>query len=203
MKLVEWLEDGLAVLIDWRDIDGGTGRVHAGLWKLYETLRFSGERAHDDYSAASDVAASLPQGSEIIVIGHSLGGAVGTYLMTALAAILGEGVKGLLFASPKPGDAAYAQYVDQTVGHDNYTVFDYSRDLVPRLPLTLPGLDFARQLAVEWITPATANARIKDGIRCCHHALSYRQMLEYDAATAGDCVLGKNDIEASESSNVE
>jgi hypothetical protein len=186
INTTEWLEDGLAALVD---CPTGVGRVHAGLWLLYKSMQY------DNFvgTVAAGIAHALLDDSSVTVIGHSLGAAVGTYLMTDIAFLFGSNtVRGILFASPKPGDSAYAQYVDQKVGHDYYTVFDYSRDLVPRLPLTLPGLDFARQNAVQWITPATSKVRIADGIRCAHHALTYSAALSGEYDISDNCILGPN-----------
>lgn len=177
MRLVEWLEDGFAALIAHPTF----GRVHAGIWKLYGTVMCGA-------GTLIDAVKALPRDAILTVIGHSLGAAMSTFAATDLAAAFPDRIRAYLFASPKPGDQQFAGYSNRVIGPSNYTHFAYSRDVVPFLPLTLPGLDFARQLSTSWITPATASAKIKHGISCAHHATSYAAML--GARLQTDCIEG-------------
>jgi hypothetical protein len=99
----------------------------------------------------------------------------------------------LLFASPRPGDAAFCRAVDARLSA--YQVFNYELDLVPRVPV---GPDYAALPKVTWIGIADAQARIKLNLDCHHHVLSYAAMLHYALADWGalpdtaytPCIIG-------------
>lgn len=176
---MEWLIDAEAqpMLV----AKGGGMTVHAGFWTLYTSLTYG------SVAAASGIVKALPQGASVVVVGHSLGAALAIYLMTALAGA-GEKAQGMIFASPKPGDAAFANYVDAVVGAERYTVYNYSRDLVPHAPLTLPMFPYRQLNNVSRITPATAQVAVKHDPACCHSALSYAAMLGEPVQST--CILG-------------
>ncbi|QBB70139.1 lipase family protein [Pseudolysobacter antarcticus] len=191
-KIVEWIENLDAVLVDGPLV----GKVEQGFYSIYESMQYLSTKV----TAAQGIASALPDGSTITVVGHSLGAAIGTYLMEDLARI-GNGkftVFGSLFASPRPGDADYAKAVDTLVGTANYMVYNYSRDIVPHIPLTVPLLfGFQALPSSTWITSSTAQAQIKFDIFCNHHAYCYAAMLDFTTTRGVNlasipCVLGKN-----------
>lgn len=169
---LEWLEDAEALFIH-----GPKGCVAHGFWSIYSTMQYGNQ------PAASAIASFEGGIREVVVIGHSLGSALATYLMADIKANAPKFVvTGALFASPKPGDGNYAHYVDAIVGRDNYTVFNYSRDIVPRLPFGLPfGLGFQALPNVIWITPAMSTAVIPEGIANAHSLISYARLLDSTA----------------------
>ena len=175
---VEWFEDFESFMIPGPP----QGMVEQGFWNIGDSMQFvlPGGKG---LPAAAAIAAVIPSGASVDFIGHSLGSALTTYLMTQVAAIpyvAGQrnfSVGGILFASPKPGDGHYASYVDQTVGNLNYIVCNYLRDVVPRTPITLPFLPFAPLPHVMTIRPSDSTAVIPDNIASNHRIGSYQTLL--------------------------
>lgn len=181
--LVEWLEDGLAALI--QAPYGCAGRVHAGFMRLHETMRYEGE------ACAAAIAETIPDGARVVVIGHSLGSALATLQMADLETFMPGRVYGILFASPKPGDSEFVQSVNTLMGGAaGYTLVNYSRDIVPHLPLSLPGLRFTSLPNVTWITPATSKVQVDNDVRCAHHATTYAAMLGGAYEPTNSCIIG-------------
>jgi triacylglycerol lipase len=81
------------------------------------------------------------------------------------------------FASPHPGNQAFATLFDHTV--NNYVVYNYLLDLVPRVPPTEIGYCSLPKRQV--IQPATAQAEIRFDVGCNHHIVCYLAMLDYKA----------------------
>ena len=134
-------------------------KVERGFWSIYETLAIedpkTGERLHDN--AAKGLLA-LAGGCGIAVTGHSLGSAIGTYLVEAVA----EGgananVGACLFASPRTGDVNWVNHFERAVA--SYRVINYLIDIVPHVPL---HTDYAHLSRAEWLNPMIA----KSNIRC-------------------------------------
>src|SRR5205814_1559070 len=148
----------------------GHGYVERGFYDLYCSMQY------ECLPVVAGIQRALPIGSTCWVFGHSLGAALGTYLLTDMAAskLPQDTIKAMLFASPKTGDARYVEYSNETVGFDNYQVFNYSRDMVP----DMPPLPIYKALANRiLITPDTAQAKIPKDIFSNHHATSYAAML--------------------------
>ncbi len=190
---VEWLEDFDAILVRTPPV----GSVSHGFWAIYASMRMENmlTPAGNHMLAAQAINERLPEGSSVTVIGHSLGAALGTYLMTDIARIpyaAGQReitVGGMLFASPKPGDEDFARDVDATVGVLNYTVHNYIRDVVVHMPPSLPfGIGFQPLANIDWIKPSQAHVTIDDNIVCNHAALSYAALLGADVVTS--CIVG-------------
>lgn len=161
----------------------GHGFVHHGFYSIYSSFRYETADAQQGGYAWQSLA-SLDAGS-LTFVGHSLGSALATYLMADTKMNARCPVYGTLFASPKPGDANYAHWVDATMGRDNYAVYNYSRDIVPRLPFGLPfGLGFQSLPNVVWLTPSMSGAKIPDGVQAAHSLVSYHDLLSTAVAEA-------------------
>lgn len=175
---IEWLEDAEALLVP-----GPAGMVSHGFFTLFESLQYEGERASVALSKLTGI-------DKLAVIAHSLGSALATYLTVETRLMAKYAIEGVFFASPKPGDAAFGHWFDVTVGHDNYTVFNYLRDVVPRLPVGGPfGLGYQSLPGTVVLTPSMSGARINDSLACAHNALSYAALLDSTTAVAGSpCV---------------
>ncbi|MDQ0391976.1 lipase family protein [Labrys monachus] len=154
-------------------------KVERGFWSVYETMAIedpqTGERLHDN--AARGLLA-LAAGREIVVTGHSLGSAVGTYLVEALS----EGganphVGACLFASPRTGDVNWVNHFERSVAV--YRVINYLIDIVPHVPL---HTDYAHLLRAEWFNPMVAKSSIRCDPWCNHHIVCYAAMLDRDHA---------------------
>lgn len=178
----EWMIDCEAMpLMQW----GHGYCVHSGFWSIYASLQYKG------HPAALTIANSLSSTDSIAVVGHSLGAALATYLMIDLHFSVRTGqVSGHIFASPKPGDGNFAAMVKALPGLV-YTVYNYSRDLVPHAPPTLfPLFDYHQLANVVRITPATAQAAVKSDPGCSHSALSYAAML--GETVQSTCLIGSS-----------
>jgi hypothetical protein len=149
---------------------------------------------------AESLSTLLGATDSVVVSGHSLGGPLGTYLTLDLArsSVAGR-VSGCFFASPHPGNQAFAALFDDVV-RDNYVVYNYVLDVVPWVPPTEFG--YCALSNVKIIQPASAQADIRVGVGCSHHVVCYLAMLDYAATMAAitpvpagekdsaDCILG-------------
>jgi len=191
--LLEWLEDGEFVPMPFPQ--GGT--VESGFYSVFTSLQYlplSGPASN----VADGIAAAVGD-NDVTVIGHSLGSAVATYLTLDLAVRkqLGSSLSAALFASPRPGDQAFAEYFDQHVG--SYKVFNYSPDLVPQVPKFFGYTQLPRAREFE---PQEAQADIRNSVDGNHHCVCYSAMLDYDASdwsklpaqdqTCASYILGPN-----------
>lgn len=190
--LLEWAEDG--EFFPYPYPHPSAISVEQGFYGVYGSLQYV------SVVQAAPGAIIVPQtllggllrtvgSGSITVVGHSLGAAVATYLTLDLAGTKGLGhVAGRFFASPHPGDAAFAHLFDTTVA--DYQAYAYILDIVPHLPV---GLGFCSLPKLRVLTPSTSQARIKFSVGCFHHLLSYLAELQYDLqsweADCG-CVLG-------------
>jgi triacylglycerol lipase len=177
---LEWLEDAEFLPV----AHPVAGTVEQGFWGVYETMRYVPLDGHQMPVAAS--IATVVGGDSLIVIGHSLGAAVATYLTFDMAWLLRSHVSGCFFASPHPGDARFCTAFNDRVG--NYALYDYAPDIVPDVPV---GPDYAA-LPKRTILPRTP--AIRDDVECHHEVLSYAAMLDPNLAAelttqAAGCIL--------------
>lgn len=198
---IEWLENLEGLLVP----HPLAGQVEQGFFSIYQSLRYSAAgagmlaraQAEGDTAGAVGIAAALPPNASLTVIGHSLGSALGTYLLCDLAQIAPRqfSLDACLIASPHAGDRTFVERVD----HDAplYKVYNYIFDIVPHVPPSLPlGFGFQPLPKATWITSNDAQARINNDLLCNHHAFCYAAMLDY-ASVAGvvnpysKCILRK------------
>ena len=175
---IEWLEDAAMMLVP----HPVSGLVEHGFWGLYTTATCNNLPAAVGVLELLGPPAARPR--TVTCIGHSLGAPLATYLARDLAAACEHMphnqtlVQAALFASPKPGDAHFALDFDKLIGHDNYRVWNYLRDVVPRLPPSLPfGLGFQNLANVVVIRPSDSTTKIADNIVSNHRAESYAALL--------------------------
>lgn len=179
---IEWLENLHGALLPI--LGPRKGLVEHGFWSIYDSMRYNRTKILN-LPAPGGIATTVPVGATVTVIGHSLGAALGTYLMVDLARVANGrfDVLGCLFASPRPGDGRFAQEADQIVGHGNYVIYNYMRDIVPHVPPGLAfGLGFQHLPGATWITAETAQATVTNDVGCNHEALSYAALLDAEAA---------------------
>jgi triacylglycerol lipase len=180
---VEWIEDGEFPQIPYRPTPALPeaalpATVEQGFWGIYSSLWLTDASG----AALGKLAVALPTivgpGETVVVAGHSLGAPLATYLTLDLVrGPMGRPVSGCYFASPHPGNAAFATFFDQTVG--DYVVYNYLLDIVPRVPPIEIGYSSLPKLQV--IQPDTAQADIRFSIGCNHHVICYLAMLDYNA----------------------
>lgn len=168
--IIEWIED--AEFLPTLHPSGGL--VESGFWDIYASMEYR-PAAGQPLGAAQGLAAAVESG-ELIVLGHSLGSALATYLTFDLAApaLLGDRVQSVLFASPRPGNADFAKTFDQRV--KAYQLYNYELDVVPRVPR---GVDYTDLPRVKWIGIQAAMAKISFDLACHHHLVCYLSMLNY------------------------
>jgi hypothetical protein len=117
-SFVEWIDDFEAVLDPCPFAPGAMW--HRGFGKVYSSLAVAG----------TPVAVALTGIPGLICHGHSLGAPLATYAaLEAKAGQLG------LFASPKPGNAAFAAAVQAAI----LPIWSYANpnDAVPKVPITV------------------------------------------------------------------
>jgi triacylglycerol lipase len=166
--ILEWIEDAQFVAMR----HPVAGHVETGFYSIYQSLTYRPTNG-GAFSAALGIAAAVGRG-ELIVLGHSLGSALATYLTFDLAPLLGDRVQGCYFASPRPGDAAFVNAFAQAV--KTYNAFAYELDLVPRIPR---GPNYTDLPGIRWLGIGSVEAAIKFSFLCFHHIISYAAMLHY------------------------
>jgi triacylglycerol lipase len=177
----EWAEDGQFLPIPYNppiSLPGGgpTPVVEQGFWGIYGTLQLADPAGSLLGSLASALPTLLKPTDQVVVAGHSLGAALATYLTLDLVrGPIGGRVSGCFFASPHPGNAAFATLFDQTV--NSYQVYNYIFDIVPRVPPRQAGYVSLPKLKV--IQPGAAQADIRFDVGCNHHIVCYLAMLDY------------------------
>lgn len=170
--IVEWIEDAEFASM----AHPVAGRVEAGFFGIYRSMRYARTPlAFQPEPVVEGITAAIGAGN-VLVIGHSLGSALASYLAFDLASHSGSNrVSACLLASPRPGDAAFAKAFDARVG--TYKLYNYELDIVPRVPV---GPDYTDLPRVSWIGIDGAQARIRLGnLACHHHALCYASMLDF------------------------
>lgn len=172
----EWIED--IEFIPKPAPANMAGMVENGFFSIYQSMKYTPAGSTAQQPVVDGIAAAVGANS-LTVLGHSLGSALATYLTLDLA-VSGKfqnPVSACLFASPHPADTAFAQFFDQKVS--TYKVFNYSRDIVPRVPFALGYSALTKALE---FAPEDANAVIECTLGGNHHAICYAAMIDYTAA---------------------
>lgn len=155
------------------------GRVEQGFYSIHLSMLLRDLIVIRSADVDAEIDQAIPAGATVTVMGHSLGAPLAAYRAKSLAQ-LSRGrylVQSLMFASPKPGDATFAQAFDAIVGHFNYVVYNYNRDFVPHAPPSLFGFsDLSSRIL---ITPATAKYIPPFDLKANHAAINYARMLGY------------------------
>lgn len=122
------------------------GRVHKGFYAIYRTLRFTGDGARGDLMAR---LRALPPAPRTVFVGHSLGGALAAIAVADAVdepwAYGGERLALTTFAAPRAGDPAFVAVAEPVA---NKTRVCNAVDVVPGVPVTGPGNDYAHMGAV-------------------------------------------------------
>ena len=174
---------------------GDCGDVEQGFFSIYSSMRYLSVAGGDSKSAWQGIAQEVNDpAATLFVAGHSMGGALATYLTFDLAQQAALQAYGVFVASPKPGDADFAKAFNAAVR--DYVVYDNVRDIVPDLPPALLG--YAPLPRRVQLTEHTSQAVIKDEVRSNHHALCYAAMLYYPLKTQEQwtALLVRDDYEA-------
>ncbi|ECO0585411.1 lipase family protein [Salmonella enterica subsp. diarizonae] len=165
----EWLDD--FDFIPRRPDSPLQGMADGGFYGIYRSLRLE-TLAGDCRPLAAGIAQAVAT-ARVTVAGHSLGAALATYLTAELATLLpASQVSACLFASPKPGDEAFAVYFRRTVPH--YQIFSYLNDLVP----LVPPAGYSPLPDATVLLPERSDVTISSTPACCHHLISYIALLD-------------------------
>jgi hypothetical protein len=179
--LLEWLLDAEFISVPHPVV----GRVESGFWRVYNSLRYVPLGLAS--APASLGLANAVGPAHLMVVGHSLGASVATYLAFDLAALIGDQLSACFLASPRSGDAVFTKAFDARV--KDYALWNYELDFVPRVPR---GPDYTDLPRVQWIGIEAAQARIGLDVACGHHVVCYAAMLDW--ALAQWSALGPCDV---------
>jgi triacylglycerol lipase len=125
--LSEWLDDAELALVEYR-FRPDAGSAHIGFQAIYETLRQSLKKVLSQLGGNP---------SSLIIVGHSLGGALATLcaLDSEVANLSNGQIQAVTFASPRVGDTRFRDEFKNKV-NDCLRIANRS-DLVPQLPLPI------------------------------------------------------------------
>lgn len=125
----DWVRDFDALFESYKYVPNG-GQVHMGFQSIYGALRDS---------VAAGIAAAVAGCDELLVTGHSLGGALAVVAGPDIAKNLTPSLvpELITFAGPAAGLPDFGHFFDLVVP-SCYRVVNFW-DLVPRLPLQLPA----------------------------------------------------------------
>ncbi|KAJ0418727.1 Alpha/Beta hydrolase protein [Aspergillus carlsbadensis] len=106
-------------------------RVHQGFQTAYNAIA-------DPVTSEIESALSSHPNYKLTITGHSLGGGIAAIATAALTG-LGHTVTTYTFGEPLNGNAAFVQYIEDSVPDSNYYRVTHANDGVPQIPPTLLG----------------------------------------------------------------
>ncbi|MBD2784589.1 hypothetical protein ID858_07315 [Xenorhabdus sp. DI] len=147
--------------------------VFEGFYSMYKSLDLivPDNTTGIDYSQlelADAIAQFIGVDGYCTISGHSLGAAMGTYLMRDIYNKAAH-CRSCLFASPKVGNYAFVKYVSEQF--KDYNVLNYINDLIPTLP---PN---SEQLPNVITLYPRDDVIIKNSISCKHTMLTYLALI--------------------------
>lgn len=182
-KIIEWLIDAEFVPTSFTEVPAA-GHVEDGFLSVYRTLNGLMPDGKTPQDLHAFLKAQAP-GGNVVVTGHSLGGAVANLL--ALDAAVNDGATSLAlytFAAPKTGFGEFATLFTQKVPN---SVRVYNEpDIVPKVP---PLYD---QVPAGFAIDSKLVPAIKHSIVCYHSLASYLLTLNPQSVfpLAGECASG-------------
>lgn len=150
------------------------GHAEIGFYHVFATMQFLNL---DGIEADVGIGISTAVGEgSLTVVGHSLGAALAIFLTLEMAKVewLGARVRGRFFASPRPGDQAFADAFAASV--KDAVAYAFERDEVPEVP---KGFGYLPLHCLHLITRETSQALIADNLAAAHHIYSYLAELDY------------------------
>ncbi|MDE0855037.1 MAG: lipase family protein [Nevskia sp.] len=154
------------------------GLVDQGFWSIYDTMKFRDLAGNE--SRLADGIKAAAGAAPVMVLGHSLGAALATYLTLELN-LEQCPASACLFASPRTGNQTFVDFFESKVA--NYDLFNYERDVVPTVPFNdvLHFSNYHPLAQAKTIPAAGASAAIQDNPGCNHHLICYTALLDPDA----------------------
>lgn len=173
----EWGDDLDFLMMDHPNSNAGL--VDQGFWKIYQTMQFHSIDGQPPVPIVAGIS-QLTAASPAMVLGHSLGAALGTYLTLDLN-LQSCYSSACLFASPKTGNQTFVDFFEAKV--TNYDVFNYERDIVPSVPKcdVLHLSDYYTLKQAKTIPASLASLEIRDNPLCNHHLICYTALLDSSA----------------------
>jgi len=173
----EWGDDLDFLMINHPNSKAGL--VDQGFWDIYKTLQFQGMDGQPPVTLAAGIS-QLTAANPAMVLGHSLGSALATYLTLDLN-LSGCHSSACLFASPRTGNKTFVDFFETQVS--NYDLFNYARDVVPTVPKcdVLHFSDYYPLLQAKTIPANCSIFGIRDNPLCNHHLICYTALLDPSA----------------------
>ena len=137
--LAEWVADIDAIPDDYRPISG-FGQVHSGFQEVYQLVR---------NNIATNLAAAVAGCDQILITGHSLGGALAVLAAPDVARNMPPNTiepRLITFAGPRVGVSDFAEKFNAAI-ESCYRVVNFL-DIVPLLP-PAPYVDVGAQISVD------------------------------------------------------
>jgi hypothetical protein len=167
-SILEWMHDASFLMVP-TPIAGAHGFTEDGFTAIYKSLRIG--NANGTPAAKDSIKGYLDNGSAatVTVCGHSLGGALATYLTLDVGLNTScHSPTSYTFASPRPGDPTFASAYNAAIPA-SYRM-ENRQDLVPKLPPILPLPYEHVNTKYELIPPPN---KINPTIPCMHHLTTY------------------------------
>jgi hypothetical protein len=166
--ILEWLHDASFLMLP-SPITGSHGFTEDGFTAVYKSLRIG--QANGTLSAKDSIKSYIDTGAAttVTVCGHSLGGALATFLTLDVA--LNTSCRtptAYTYASPRTGDHSFAGSFNAAVPAC-YRIAN-RQDLVPKLPPILP-LPYEHVNTQYELNPPPS--KINSTIPCMHHLTTY------------------------------
>lgn len=173
---------GTGDLKEWfLDFEGGqlithaiAGKVEYGFYDIAKSLRFRPVAYPTfDLPLAQGVTQAVGSG-RLLITGHSLGSALANLASFELAAPgrLGDRVQSVVFASPRPGDSAFAAAFRQRV--PNHRAYFWEHDVVPRVPFGFGYTSVPNSIELQ----PSPSVKVCTSPTCAHHALTYSRLID-------------------------
>jgi hypothetical protein len=167
-SILEWLHDASFLMVP-NPINGSHGFTEDGFTAVYRSLRIGS--ANGTPSAKDSIKGYLDNGTatSVTVCGHSLGGALATYLTLDVA--LNTSCRtptAYTYASPRAGDHMFAGAFNAAIP-SCYRI-ENRQDLVPKLPPIIP-LPYEHVNTKFELVPQ--QGQIDSSIPCMHHLTTY------------------------------
>jgi hypothetical protein len=177
-SILEWLHDA-SFLMDPSPIKGSHGFTEDGFTAVYQSLRIA--RANPSPCARDSIKGYLDTGvaAGVTVTGHSLGGALATFLTLDVALNTScRAPVSYTYASPRTGDHLFAGSYNAAIPA-SYRIAN-RQDLVPKLPPILP-LPYEHVNTEYELNPPPS--KIKPTIPCMHHLTTYLWLMSQNAGS--------------------
>ena len=190
--ITEWQIDLEAELVPFRTPDIlGAGNVEYGFLSVFQTLHFIGcdRKAFHLQQYLEGLLQSAPE-TWIAMAGHSLGGPIVSMLALQCSYSspqLKQQTTVYTFASPAPGDAAFAEFYNQNAPA---SVRLWNRlDVVPYLPSAALGFTQSGGNGIE-LRPTVAQMEQYDFLSMdCNHSLqTYQWLLDSQLSPLSSCL---------------